>query len=42
VTEISTPRIPFLDAFDADRIDLLGGIPFVTGSGPRSPRQTVG
>ncbi len=34
VTEISTPRIPFLDAFDADRIDPFWGIPFVTGSGP--------
>jgi dipeptidyl aminopeptidase/acylaminoacyl peptidase len=34
VTEISTPRIPYLDAFDADRIDPFWGIPFVTGSGP--------
>jgi WD40-like Beta Propeller Repeat len=34
LTEISTPRIPYLDAFDGDRIDPFWGSPFVTGSGP--------
>ena len=34
LTEISTPRIPYLDAFDGDRIDPFWGSSFVTGSGP--------
>ncbi|HKD34449.1 MAG TPA: hypothetical protein VKB73_13450 [Gaiellaceae bacterium] len=34
VTEISTPRIPYLDTFSDDRIDPFWGTPFVTGSGP--------
>jgi Tol biopolymer transport system component len=33
-TEISTPRIPYLDAFDGDRIDPFWGSPFLTGTGP--------
>jgi dipeptidyl aminopeptidase/acylaminoacyl peptidase len=34
LTEISTPRVPYLDAFDGDRIDPFWGGPFLTGSGP--------
>jgi dipeptidyl aminopeptidase/acylaminoacyl peptidase len=34
VTEISTPRIPYLDTFSDDRIDPFWGGPFLTGSGP--------
>jgi hypothetical protein len=34
LTEISTPRIPYLDAFDGDRIDPFWGSPFLTGTGP--------
>jgi dipeptidyl aminopeptidase/acylaminoacyl peptidase len=34
VTEISTPRIPYLDTFSDDQIDPFWGVPFVTGSGP--------
>jgi dipeptidyl aminopeptidase/acylaminoacyl peptidase len=33
-TEISTPRAPYLDTFNDDRIDPFWGTPFVTGSGP--------
>jgi dipeptidyl aminopeptidase/acylaminoacyl peptidase len=33
-SEISTPRIPYLDTFSGDRIDSFWGSPFVTGSGP--------
>ena len=33
-TEISTPRVPYLDTFSGDRIDPFWGIPFVTGTGP--------
>ena len=33
VTEISTPRVPYLDTFSGDRIEPFWG-PFVTGSGP--------
>lgn len=33
-SEISTPRAPYLDGFDGDRIDPFWGTPFVTGSGP--------
>jgi dipeptidyl aminopeptidase/acylaminoacyl peptidase len=33
-TEISTPRVPYLDSFSDERIDPFWGIPFVTGSGP--------
>jgi hypothetical protein len=34
VTEISTPRAPYLDAFNGDGIDPFWGTPGVTGSGP--------
>jgi Tol biopolymer transport system component len=34
LTEISTPRVPYLDAFDGDRIDPFWGAPFITGTGP--------
>jgi dipeptidyl aminopeptidase/acylaminoacyl peptidase len=34
LTEISTPRVPYLDAFDGDRVEPFWGSPFVTGSGP--------
>jgi dipeptidyl aminopeptidase/acylaminoacyl peptidase len=33
-SEISTPRAPYLDTFNDDRIDPFWGDPFVTGSGP--------
>jgi dipeptidyl aminopeptidase/acylaminoacyl peptidase len=33
LTEISTPRVPYLDTFSEERIDPFWGIPFVTGSG---------
>jgi Tol biopolymer transport system component len=33
-TEISTPRIPYLDTFSGDRIDPFWGSPFLTGTGP--------
>ena len=33
-TDISTPRIPYLDTFSGDRIDPFWGLPFVTGTGP--------
>jgi TolB protein len=33
-SEISTPHVPYLDAFNGDRIDPFWGSPFVTGSGP--------
>jgi Tol biopolymer transport system component len=32
-TEVSTPQIPYVDAFSSDRIDPFWGIPFRTGSG---------
>jgi Tol biopolymer transport system component len=34
VTEISTPRAPYLDAFDGDRIDPFWVGPTIVGSGP--------
>jgi hypothetical protein len=34
LTEISTPRVPYLDTFSGDRIDPFWGSPFLTGSGP--------
>lgn len=34
VTEISTPRIPYLDTFSDDRIDPFWGGPYLIGSGP--------
>jgi dipeptidyl aminopeptidase/acylaminoacyl peptidase len=34
VTEISTPRAPYLDAFSDDRIDPFWGSPTIVGSGP--------
>jgi dipeptidyl aminopeptidase/acylaminoacyl peptidase len=34
VTEISTPRAPYLDAFDGDRIDPFWIGPTIVGSGP--------
>jgi dipeptidyl aminopeptidase/acylaminoacyl peptidase len=41
VTEISTPRIPYLDTFDGDRIDPFWFGPTIIGSGP-SVVQTNG
>jgi dipeptidyl aminopeptidase/acylaminoacyl peptidase len=41
VTEISTPRIPYLDTFSDDRIDPFWFGPSITGSGP-SVSQTNG
>ena len=39
-TEISTPRAPYLDAFDRDRIDPFWAGPFLTGSGPSMVAST--
>jgi len=33
-TDISTPRIPYLDTFSDTRIDPFWGVPFVQGTGP--------
>jgi dipeptidyl aminopeptidase/acylaminoacyl peptidase len=41
LTEISTPRIPYLDPFDGDRIDPFWFGPTIVGSGP-SVSQTNG